>query len=81
MTYVPHGPKRPINLSLSEDLVREARKLTSNLSDTVEHLLTELIDAEKQRRAEKEKRIDMALDIIQAHQEENGLWGQEFSTL
>jgi post-segregation antitoxin (ccd killing protein) len=81
MTYIPHGPKRPINLSLSEDLVREARTLTANLSEMVECLLPELIDAEKQRRAEKEQRIDLALDIIQAHQEKNGLWGQEFSTL
>jgi antitoxin CcdA len=81
MTYVPHGPKRPVNLSLSEDLVREAGKLTSNLSDTVEHLLAELIETDAQRQAGREQRIDASLVLIQAHQEENGLWGQEFSTL
>jgi post-segregation antitoxin (ccd killing protein) len=39
MTYVPRGPKKPVNMTLSEDLVRDARTLTTNLSDTVEKLL------------------------------------------
>ena len=38
MNYVPRGPKKPVNMTLSEDLVREARLLTRNLSDTVEHV-------------------------------------------
>ena len=36
MNYVARGPKKPVNMTLSEDLVREARLLTRNLSETVE---------------------------------------------
>ncbi len=81
MTYVPRGPKRPVNMTLSEDLVRDARSLTTNLSETVEKLLSEYIDAQRQKREEKERLIDESIRIIQAHQEEFGLWGEEFSTL
>jgi len=28
MSYIARGPKKPVNMTLSEDLVREARKLT-----------------------------------------------------
>jgi hypothetical protein len=29
----------------------------------------------------EERRIDLALDAIQEHQKEDGLWGEEFSTI
>jgi antitoxin CcdA len=81
MTYIPRGPKRPVNMTLSEDLVREARSLTTNLSDTVEKLLGDYVEAQQKKRDEKERLIDESIRMIQAHQEEFGLWGEEFSTL
>ncbi len=81
MTYVPRGPKKPVNMTLSEDLVREARNLTTNLSDTVEKLLADYVDTQQKRREEKVRLIDESIRLIQAHQEEFGLWGEEFSTL
>jgi antitoxin CcdA len=81
MTYVPRGPKRPINMTLREDLVREARSLTPNLSHTVEQLLAEYVEAQQKRRAEQERLIDESIRMIQAHVEEFGLWGEESSTL
>jgi antitoxin CcdA len=81
MTYVPRGPKRPVNMTLSEDLVRDARSLTTNLSDTVEKLLSDYVDAQQKKREAKERLIDESIRMIQAHQEEFGLWGEEFSTL
>ena len=81
MNYVPRGPKKPVNMTLSEDLVRDARRLTRNLSETVETLLAEYVEAEGRKRADREQRIDESIRLIQAHQEEFGLWGEEFSTL
>jgi hypothetical protein len=75
MTAVLHGPKRPINVTLSEALIRDAEVLTPNQSETVERLLLAYV------RGENERRIDIALAAIQAHQDEHGLWGEEFSTL
>lgn len=44
MGFVANGPKKPVNMTLSEDLVREARRLMRNLSDTVEQLLCDFVD-------------------------------------
>jgi antitoxin CcdA len=73
--------KRPVNLTLNEDLVREAKGLTANLSDTVETLLAAFVEAERRKRAEAEAQV-MALvtasnRFIAAH----GAFGDEFSTL
>jgi len=81
MTYIPHGPKKPVNMTLSEDLVRDARTLTANLSETVEKLLAEYVDAEQRRRAEHESLIDETIEMAKAHYRERGLWGEEYSTL
>jgi antitoxin CcdA len=81
MNYVPRGPKKPVNMTLSEDLIREARQLTGNLSETVEALLADYVATEKQRREQFEKRLDRSIELIKAHQDEHGLWGEEFTTL
>jgi len=81
MNYIPRGPKKPVNMTLSEDLVREVRQLTRNLSETVETLLADYVEAERRKRADREQRIDESIRLIQAHQEEFGLWGEEFSSL
>lgn len=81
MNYVPRGPKKPVNMTLSEDLVRDARRLTRNLSETVETLLADYVEAERRKHADREQQIDESIRLIQAHQEEFGLWGEEFSTL
>lgn len=81
MNYIPRGPKKPVNMTLSEDLVREARRLTNNLSATVETLLADYVEAERRKRADRVQTIDESIRLIQAHQEEFGLWGEEFSTL
>ena len=47
MNYVARGAKKPVNMTLSEDLVREARLLTRNLSETVERLLCSFVDRER----------------------------------
>ncbi len=52
--HVARGPKKPVSMTLSEDLVREARLLTRNLSDTVEQLLCSFVEQEQKRREEDE---------------------------
>ena len=81
MNYVPRGPKRPVNMTLSEDLVREARRLTKNLSETVETLLTEHVAAEMRKREDKERRIDETIRALNEHEAKYGTWGEEYSTL
>jgi post-segregation antitoxin (ccd killing protein) len=81
MNYVPRGPKKPVNMTLSEDLVREARKLTNNLSETVEALLAEHVAAELRRREDKERRIDETIRVLNEHEAKHGIWGEEYSTI
>ena len=77
MSYIARGPKKPVNMTLSEDLVREARKLTQNLSETVEQLLGEFIDAERVRREEKERRIDATIAMLNAMYDRDGGLGED----
>jgi post-segregation antitoxin (ccd killing protein) len=81
MTYVARGPKKAVNMTLSEDLVRDARALTSNLSETVEQLLAGYVFEEQERRAEKEWRIDESLRLLKEHEAQHGVWGEEYCEL
>ncbi len=81
MSFIARGPKKPVNMTLSEDLVREARGLTQNLSETVERLLADYVASEQARRAEKERRIDATIDALNEHEKKHGVWGEEYSTL
>jgi hypothetical protein len=79
MTVVLQGPKRPVNMTLNEALVREARTLTRSLSDTVEALLAAYVEAEKLKRADGERRIESTIDHAITHYEEFGVVGAEYS--
>jgi post-segregation antitoxin (ccd killing protein) len=68
-------------MSLSEDLVREARELTGNLSETVEHLLAGFVAAERRRRDEKDRRIDATIAMLNELYDRHGGLGEEFSPL
>ena len=81
MNYVARGPKKPVNMTLSEDLVREARLLTRNLSETVEQLLAEFISAERARQDEKDRRIDATIAMLNDLYDRHGGLGEEFSSL
>ena len=55
-THSNEARKRAVNLSLSEDLVVQARGLTSNLSGIVESLLADYVEQDRQRRLAKARR-------------------------
>ncbi len=81
MSYIAHGPKKPVNMTLSEDLVRQARALTGNLSQTVEHLLAEFVTAERGRRNDKERLIAATIAMLNDLYDRHGGLGEEFSPL
>lgn len=58
MGYDPQAAKRPVNMSLNADLVRQARMLAPNLSETVERLLADFVATEDARKAETDRQTE-----------------------
>jgi antitoxin CcdA len=81
VNYVARGPKKPVNMTLSEDLVREVRKLTGNLSETVEQLLATFIATERAKHDENERCIDATIKMLNELYDRYGGLGEEFSPL
>jgi antitoxin CcdA len=79
--YDTAARKRPVNLTLNEDLVAQARELTENLSAVVESLLGEYVAQEKQRRAAEADRVRETVAIWNRFTEEAGSFSDEHSTL
>ncbi|WP_431859839.1 type II toxin-antitoxin system CcdA family antitoxin [Azospirillum sp.] len=52
--YNVHAPKRSANLSVNEDLLRQAKELGINLSATLEAELARIVREEQKRRLEAE---------------------------
>lgn len=50
--------KRPVNLTLNESLVAQAKTYTNNLSATMEALLTEFVSQQQQAQHSREKLAD-----------------------
>jgi antitoxin CcdA len=81
MGYDTVAAKQRVNMTLNEDLVRQARGLTSNLSETVEGLLaTFVIDAET-RNNELQRRIEAHILASDAFIARHGSLADEFGTL
>ena len=71
--------RKPVNLSLNEKLVERARRVTPNLSGTVETLLTQFVqEAEAKRRAD-DAVLDQVIAALNAHHEEHGFLSEEFN--
>ncbi len=79
--YDVNAPKRPVNMTLNEDLVRCAREYATNLSEQVEKLLAEFVGAERKRRAEEEGRLDAAIHAWNDFDEKFGAFADEHSEL
>ena len=77
----PPPAKRPVNLNLTEDLVREARGFTANLSDTVETLLAGFVEEERRKRAEAASQVEALIAASNRFIAAHGAFGDEFSTL
>jgi antitoxin CcdA len=77
----PNARKRPVNLTLSESLVSQAREMTPNLSAVVEALLADYIAKHNKARQDKAKNADRAVQTWNAFNERHGSFADEHSTL
>jgi antitoxin CcdA len=73
--------KRAVNLTLNEDLVSQAKGMTSNLSGVVEQLLADYVLTHYQARQEKLHNAEVAAQGWNAFNEQSGAFSDEHSTL
>jgi antitoxin CcdA len=79
--YDVSAPKRPVNLSLNEDLVAQARGVTDNLSQVVESLLADFLAQEMGRRTAEAEAAKEAVRTWNSFAEKHGSFADEHSTL
>ncbi len=73
--------KRPVNLSLREDLVEEVRGVTDNLSGVVESLLADFVSKERERRSGIVADARATAALWNDFAERNGSFADDHSTL
>lgn len=73
--------KRPVNLTLSEGVVTQARNYTANLSATVEALLADYVAAQQRAKATRQQQANDSCADWNAVQEAQGSFADEHSTL
>ena len=81
MGYDKAASKRPVNMTLNEDLIRRARGHTPNLSETVEALLAAFVDDAEAKAADREKQIAAHIAANDAFVAKYGSLADEFSVL
>lgn len=73
--------KRPVNLTLNEDLVTQARALTDNLSGVVESLLADYVEHERRQQLAKTKTVAATVAMWNDFNGKRGSFADEYSTL
>jgi antitoxin CcdA len=73
--------KRPVNLTLNEDLVLQARGLTDNLSQVVESLLSGYLAAAREERLAKHKAVESTVKLWNDFNARSGSIADEYSSL
>jgi antitoxin CcdA len=79
--YDTAARKRPVNLTLNEDLVEQARGLTDNLSGVVERLLADFVERSGQDREERARAVAATVEAWNAHGAKHGSIADEYSPL
>lgn len=79
--YDTSARKRPVNLTLNEDLVERARELTNNLSGVVESLLANFVERAGQEREERRRALAATVATWNAHSAAHGSLADEYSPL
>jgi antitoxin CcdA len=79
--YDPAARKRPVNLTLNEDLVNRAKGIADNLSGVVESLLADYVGREQSERLAKSKAIATTVATWNEFAAEHGSFADEHSTL
>jgi antitoxin CcdA len=73
--------KRPVNLTLNEDLVRRAKGLTDNLSQVVETLLSGYVASARERQLSRKKAVEAAVMLWNDFNVKSGSIADEYSSL
>lgn len=73
--------KRPVNLTLNESLVAQAKAYTSNFSATMESLLAEFVSQQQQIQRSRQQVADACADDWNAVFASVGSFADEHSTL
>jgi len=74
--FDPQTPKKPTNLSLNSDLLKNSKAMNINLSATLEQALTKILaKTETEKWAEENKNAILAYNSFV---EENGCFSDEF---
>ncbi len=73
--------KRPVNLSINEDLLTEAKSMTDNLSAVVESLLADYIAKQHHEREHAQNNADAISMSWNSFNELSGSFADEYSTL
>ena len=79
--YNLEARKRPVNLTLNEDLVQQAKGITDNLSSIVESLLADFVTNEQRKRMDKAKTIKATINSWNDFIAKHGSFSDEYSTL
>ena len=79
--FNPAARKRPVNLTLNEDLVSQAKLMTDNLSGVVESLLSEFVERERKERFVKTKVVEATVATWNKFNSKSGSIADEYSSL
>ena len=77
----PATRKRPVNLTLNEELVSEVKSMTGNISGVVESLLSEFVERERRERMVKAKVVDATIEAWNRFNDKSGSIADEYSSL
>lgn len=79
--YDAAARKRPVNLTLNEDLVNQAKRLTDNLSQVVESLLSGFLATAREERLAKHKAVESTVKLWNDFNAKSGSISDEYSSL
>jgi antitoxin CcdA len=77
----PASPKRPVNLSLSDALVNEAKRFTDNLSGTIEGLMAQFVQTKRQEQVSRQEAADRLCQGWNEYAAKHGSFADEYCSL
>jgi post-segregation antitoxin (ccd killing protein) len=80
-THIASTRKRPVNLTINEALVAQAKVYTNNLSATMESLLAEFIVTQQRAQHDRQRVADACSDTWNAVHAAVGSFADDHTTL
>ncbi|WP_341675108.1 type II toxin-antitoxin system CcdA family antitoxin [Niveibacterium sp. SC-1] len=80
-TSTSQSSKRPVNLLLSDETVRQARQLTDNLSATVDQLLADFIAQRRDDQVARRQADDAVAEYWNRFEDVHGSFADEHQIL